>query len=125
MVHKEFGKLMDAVGRIQEDKFLLDFEGEQIKEIERISAEESMGKNQNFVPIKKEDKKKYLSYIINENGEEIAKPSSNKKCHCGSGIKYKVCCMDEDNKRMEIIAASRSTPSKTSDSEKKGNVLLL
>jgi len=40
-------------------------------------------------------------FIINSKGDLIEKPSSNNKCHCGSGYKYKKCCMQDDIKRMQ------------------------
>jgi hypothetical protein len=38
-----------------------------------------------------------------------AKPGRNEPCHCGSGRKYKHCCLDKDNAK---AAAARAKASK-------------
>jgi hypothetical protein len=36
--------------------------------------------------------------------EEAARalPGRNEPCHCGSGIKYKKCCMAEDERKLSV-----------------------
>ena len=44
-----------------------------------------------------------------------ARPGRNEPCHCGSGRKYKQCCLDKDEKaasaaRAKAAAAAAETP---------------
>jgi len=41
--------------------------------------------------------------ILNKKGEWIEKPGPNRKCHCGSGGRYKKCCQEEDNIKLTTI----------------------
>lgn len=40
-----------------------------------------------------------------------ARPGRNEPCHCGSGRKYKLCCLDKDN--AEAAAARAKTAAET------------
>jgi hypothetical protein len=44
-----------------------------------------------------------------------ARPGRNEACHCGSGRKYKLCCLEKDNKKASaaIRKAAAATTTET------------
>ncbi len=51
--------------------------------------------------------------VVNAKGEKVILPGPNKKCYCGSGERYKNCCMAADQKR------TREAEEKEADKQKK------
>jgi hypothetical protein len=35
----------------------------------------------------------------------VARPGRNEPCHCGSGLKYKQCCLDKDEAKVRAAQA--------------------
>ena len=44
--------------------------------------------------------------ILTKQNEWVDVVGPNKKCHCGSGCKYKMCCLNEDFDLLDAIISS-------------------
>jgi hypothetical protein len=47
--------------------------------------------------------------------KSIERPGRNEPCHCGSGKKYKQCCLDKDEKAASAARAEASAKAETPD----------
>lgn len=45
------------------------------------------------------------------------RPGRNEPCHCGSGRKYKQCCLDKDDTKATAARAARAADQATESSE--------
>lgn len=127
-VHIDAQKIFDAAEQIENEKCAALFEkSKKESEFPEYLEETKQTKNKNYemfndfgeykIPAKKQSngsfkfkgkknsKNKNTSherYILSAIGEKIIAPEPNKKCHCGSGNKYKKCCMQADNERVAM-----------------------
>jgi hypothetical protein len=46
-----------------------------------------------------------------------ARPGRNQPCHCGSGRKYKQCCLEKDNERAAAARAEAAAAAKAAQAE--------
>lgn len=131
-IHKGAQKLLDAADKIEEENNLAlvanyneeikDFSEENkndhissidenaIIEEEKKSVAINLKEEKKFVETVKEEEKvvkgngsSHIQYVMNSDGEKVIKPGPNKKCHCGSGMRYKKCCMYSDKERMDNL----------------------
>ncbi len=48
------------------------------------------------------------------------KPGRNEPCHCGSGSKYKKCCLEKDDEAARVAAANARTAAAAAAAETAG-----
>jgi hypothetical protein len=120
VIHKNVQKILDAVETIEKQRSIVLVEG--LQEETKIPKEEFeykpyTGENKILEEEKVINNKgsSHVQYVLNEDGNMIIAPGPNKKCHCGSGERYKRCCMVLDKNRM--IKAEHAEKEKEEDNK--------
>ena len=78
-----------------EDKELIN---EESKEEEKVNIE-FINEDPQFTQVPPPPKKEPEKYVLGSSNNWIKPPSRNKKCYCNSLLRYKLCCLDEDQRR--------------------------
>jgi len=109
-VHKNCQKILDTCEVIQTEKIVAEIEKQENNDRpKKPEIDTTPQKIEEIKEILKSNEKSgnHNQYIINAKGEKIIAPGPNKKCHCGSGERYKKCCLNEDQKRMENLEKAK------------------
>lgn len=104
IVHQNTLKIIDAADLIEQEKSIALVNGiEEVKvpKIEADFAEETKGVQEEPFTVENSKSKSHVHHVLNAEGKQVIAPGPNKKCHCGSGDRYKKCCMSADNERTE------------------------
>lgn len=118
MVHQNTQKLIDAAEAIEEQRSIALVENlrEEVKvpkeefrpdAFEYFDDFETAAEDKVIFesPIVDTDNnaKSHVRKVMSREGKMIIPPGPNKKCYCGSGDRYKKCCMLEDRERTDAI----------------------
>ena len=100
----------------------LGLEDEKTEEAETASTKTD---SPNHPPRDEIETKIKTGYVWSKDNAWVKPPNKNKKCHCGSTVRYKLCCQDADTRMCNLLLKSLEGPAKSSSETSSAEVAFI